>query len=85
MTGRCVLGPNGRFIGRELHRGPARAEGEVNRADASLWHPWLRINRVLRAMATGRSVILLSVSHDDDLLRPDEEDMLPGARRRRAQ
>jgi hypothetical protein len=29
---------------------PARAEGEVNNTDARLWHPWLRINRVLRAM-----------------------------------
>ncbi len=28
----------------------ARAEGEVNDTDARLWHPWLRINRVLRAM-----------------------------------
>jgi hypothetical protein len=27
---------------------PARAEGEVNDTDARLWHPWLRINRVLR-------------------------------------
>ena len=32
------------------HPGPARAEGEVNDTDARLWHPWLRINRVLRAM-----------------------------------
>jgi len=24
------------------HRGPARAEGEVNDTDARLWHPWLR-------------------------------------------
>src|SRR5437867_2422180 len=32
------------------HRGPARTEGEVNDTDARLWHPWLRINRVLRAM-----------------------------------
>ena len=28
-------------------RGP---EGEVNDTDARLWHPWLRINRVLRVM-----------------------------------
>ncbi len=28
---------------------PARAEA-VNETDARLWHPWLRINRVLRAM-----------------------------------
>ena len=27
-----------------------RAEGEVNDTDARLWHPWLRINRVLRVM-----------------------------------
>ncbi len=27
-----------------------RAEREVNDTDARLWHPWLRINRVLRAM-----------------------------------
>jgi hypothetical protein len=32
------------------HRGPARAEDEVNDIDARLWHPWLRINRVLRVM-----------------------------------
>jgi hypothetical protein len=32
------------------HRGPARAEGQVNDTDARLWHPWLRINRVLRVM-----------------------------------
>jgi hypothetical protein len=31
-------------------RGGLRAEGEVNRADARLWHPWLRINRVLCVM-----------------------------------
>ena len=29
---------------------PARAEGEVTDTDARLWHPWLRINRVLRVM-----------------------------------
>ena len=28
----------------------ARAEGPMNNTDARLWHPWLRINRVLRAM-----------------------------------
>ena len=32
------------------HPGSARAEGEVNDTDARLWHPWLRINRVLRVM-----------------------------------
>ena len=32
------------------HCGPARAEDEVNQTDARLWHPWLRINRVLRVM-----------------------------------
>src|SRR5881409_91522 len=33
------------------HRGPARAEGEVNDVnDARLCHPGLRINRVLRVM-----------------------------------
>ena len=26
------------------------AEDEVNDTDARLWHPWLRINRVLRVM-----------------------------------
>src|SRR2546425_5804168 len=31
-------------------RGPAGAEGKVNDTDARLWHPWLRINRLLRAM-----------------------------------
>jgi hypothetical protein len=30
------------------HRGPARTEVEVN--DAHLWHPWLRINCLLRVM-----------------------------------
>jgi hypothetical protein len=39
-----------------MHRGPihsqtaARAEDQVSDTDAGLWHPWLRINRVLRAM-----------------------------------
>ncbi len=28
----------------------AEEVGEVNDADARLWHPWLRINRVLRVM-----------------------------------
>ena len=28
----------------------ARAKDEVNDTDARLWHPWLRINRVLRVM-----------------------------------
>ena len=32
------------------HRGPERAEGEMNGTDARLWHPWLRINRALRVM-----------------------------------
>ena len=32
------------------YRAAARAEGKVNDTDARLWHPWLRINRVLRAM-----------------------------------
>jgi len=27
-----------------------QAEGKVNDTDARLWHPWLRINRVLRVM-----------------------------------
>jgi len=27
-----------------------RAEGEVNDTNAHVWHPWLRINRVLRVM-----------------------------------
>jgi len=27
-----------------------QAEGKVNDTDAHLWHPWLRINRVLRVM-----------------------------------
>jgi hypothetical protein len=29
---------------------PARSEGDVNDTDPRLWHPWLRINRVLRVM-----------------------------------
>jgi hypothetical protein len=37
--------PDRRLTGR-----PTRAEGEVNDTDARLWHPWLRINRVLRVM-----------------------------------
>jgi hypothetical protein len=28
----------------------AWAEADMNDTDARLWHPWLRINRVLRAM-----------------------------------
>jgi len=39
------------------HRGPARAEDEMNGerdTDARLWHPWLRINRVLRVMLQTR-------------------------------
>jgi hypothetical protein len=31
-----------------------RAEGKVNDTDARLWHPWLRINRVLRVMLNTR-------------------------------
>ena len=27
-----------------------RPEGKMTDTDARLWHPWLRINRVLRAM-----------------------------------
>src|SRR3989442_11608384 len=30
------------------------ARGEVTHTDARLWHPWFRINRVLRAMLTTR-------------------------------
>ena len=29
---------------------PAWTEGEMNDTDARLWHPWLRVNRVLRVM-----------------------------------
>ena len=29
---------------------PARASAKMNHTDPCLWHPWLRINRVLRAM-----------------------------------
>ena len=35
---------------RDGPRGPSRTEDEVNDIDARLWHPWLRINRVLRVM-----------------------------------
>jgi hypothetical protein len=35
-------------------RGPALADGKVNDTDARLWHPWLSINRLLRAMLTTR-------------------------------
>jgi hypothetical protein len=31
-----------------------RAEGKVNDTDARLWHPWLRINRLLRVMLHSR-------------------------------
>jgi hypothetical protein len=31
-----------------------RAEGKVNDTDARLWHPWLRIHRVLRVMLRAR-------------------------------
>ena len=34
--------------------GPARVEDEVSDTDARLWHPWLRINRVLRVMLRTR-------------------------------
>ncbi len=37
------------------HRGPTGDEWEVNDTDARLWHSWLRINRVLRAMLHERS------------------------------
>ena len=33
---------------------PAPAEGEMNTTDARLWHPWLRINRVMRVMLQTR-------------------------------
>jgi hypothetical protein len=29
---------------------PTRAEGEMKDTDSRLWHPWLRIHRVLRVM-----------------------------------
>ena len=32
----------------------ARAERKVTDSDARLWHPWLRINRVLRVMLQTR-------------------------------
>jgi hypothetical protein len=32
----------------------ARAEREMNDTDARLWHPWLRINRVLPVMLQTR-------------------------------
>ena len=31
-----------------------RAEGKMIDTDARLWHPWLRINRVLRVMLQTR-------------------------------
>jgi hypothetical protein len=40
--------------GRPARPGPARVEGQVSDPDARLWHPWLRIKRVLRAMLTTR-------------------------------
>ena len=43
-----------RVANRTKRRGPARAEDQVNDTDARLWHPWLRINRVLRVMLRTR-------------------------------
>jgi len=40
---------------RLRHRGRGRRcrhEGEINDTDARLWHPWLRINRVMRVLHT---------------------------------
>jgi len=40
-------------------RGLLWAEGEVTGvSDARLWHPWLRINRVLRVMLHTRALAL---------------------------
>ena len=44
----------GGLSNRTKRRGPARAEDQVNDTDARLWHPWLRINRVLRVMLRTR-------------------------------
>jgi hypothetical protein len=36
--------------GRSSVAGPDTREMAMNESDARLWHPWLRINRVLRVM-----------------------------------
>ena len=36
--------------GRSSVAGPYTRELAMNESDARLWHPWLRINRVLRVM-----------------------------------
>ena len=39
---------------RLASREPTRAEGKMTDTDARLWHPWLRVNRLLRAMLHAR-------------------------------
>jgi hypothetical protein len=46
-TMRSARRPLRRSLPGTTERGLARAEGEMNDTDARLWHPWLRINRVL--------------------------------------
>jgi hypothetical protein len=46
-------GRGGRLAAEDQRGAVARAEDEMNEerdTDARLWHPWLRINRVLRVM-----------------------------------
>jgi hypothetical protein len=50
-------GRGGRLAAEDQRGAVARAEDEMNEerdTDARLWHPWLRINRVLRAMLQTR-------------------------------
>jgi len=49
-TNRCESPPVTGGSSLSGHRGPAWGEGEMKRPDARFWHPWLRINRVLRTM-----------------------------------
>jgi hypothetical protein len=50
-------GRGGRLAAEDQRGAVARAEDEMNEerdTDARLWHPWLRINRVLRVMLQTR-------------------------------
>src|SRR5438445_9124305 len=47
-------GRGGSLAADDHHGVVARAERKVTDTDARLWHPWLRINRVLRVMLQTR-------------------------------
>src|SRR5207253_10902712 len=62
------------------HRGPARDEGEMNDTDARRWHPWLRINRVLRVMLHTRwsaEAKVAPVTNRDGARRAQEGQLVP--------